>query len=97
MALKRIKLQVINILGTPDMYITRFCDSFSSSRILNEGETFDKVVKEEVSDLIVNGGFEGHIEDIEWIDETNALIRFDDNEFTVKFSLTVHYVTINID
>ena len=97
MALKRIKLQVINILGTPDMYITRFCDSFSSSRILNEGDTFDTVVKEEVSDLIVNGGFEGNIEDIEWIDETDASIRFKDNEFTVEFSLTTHYVTINID
>ena len=96
MALKRIKLQVINILGAPDMYVTRFCDNFSSTRILNEGETFDKVVKEEVASLIVNG-FEGHIEDIEWIDETNASIRFDDNEFTVKFSLTTHYATLNID
>ena len=96
MALKGIKLQVINILGTPDMYITRFCDSFSSSRILNEGETFDKVVKEEVEYLIENG-FEGRIEDIEWIDETDASIRFEENEFTVEFSLTTHYVTINID
>ena len=96
MALKGIKLQVINILGTPDMYITRFCDSFSSSRILNEGETFNKVVEKEVSYLIENG-FEGRIEDIEWIDETDASIRFEENEFTVEFSLTVHYVTINID
>ena len=96
MALKGIKLQVINILGTPDMYITRFCDSFSSSRILNEGETFNKVVEKEVSYLIENG-FEGRIEDIEWVDETDASIRFEENEFTVKFSLTVHYVTINID
>ena len=96
MALKGIKLQVINILGTPDMYITRFCDSFSSSRILNEGETFNKVVEKEVSYLIENG-FEGRIEDIEWVDETDASIRFEENEFTVEFSLTVHYVTINID
>ena len=96
MALKGIKLQVINILGTPDMYITRFCDSFSSSRILNEGETFNKVVEKEVTYLIENG-FEGRIEDIEWIDETDASIRFEENEFTVEFSLTVHYVTINID
>ena len=96
MALKGIKLQVINILGTPDMYITRFCDSFSSSRILNEGETFNKIVEKEVSYLIENG-FEGRIEDIEWVDETDASIRFEENEFTVKFSLTVHYVTINID
>lgn len=96
MALKGIKLQVINILGTPDMYITRFCDSFSSSRILNEGETFNKVVEKEVSYLIENG-FEGHIEDIEWVDETDASIRFEENEFTVEFSLTTHYVTINID
>ena len=96
MALKGIKLQVINILGTPDMYITRFCDSFSSSRILNEGETFNKVVEKEVTYLIENG-FEGSIEDIEWVDETDASIRFEENEFTVKFSLTVHYVTINID
>ena len=96
MALKGIKLQVINILGTPDMYITRFCDSFSSSCILNEGETFNKVVEKEVSYLIENG-FEGRIEDIEWVDETDASIRFEENEFTVEFSLTVHYVTINID
>ena len=96
MALKGIKLQVINILGTPDMYITRFCDSFSSSRILNEGETFNKVVDKEVSYLIETG-FEGRIEDIEWIDETDASIRFEENEFTVEFSLTAHYVTINID
>ena len=96
MALKGIKLQVINILGTPDMYITRFCDSFSSSRILNEGETFNKVVEKEVSYLIDNG-FEGRIEDIEWVDETDASIRFEENEFTVEFTLTVHYVTINID
>ena len=96
MALKGIKLQVINILGTPDMYITRFCDSFSSSRILNEGESFNKIVEKEVSYLIENG-FEGRIEDIEWVDETDASIRFAENEFTVKFSLTVHYVTINID
>ena len=96
MALKGIKLQVINILGTPDMYITRFCDSFSSSRILNEGETFNKVVEKEVAYLIENG-FEGRIEDIEWVDETDASIRFEENEFTVEFSLTVHYVTINID
>ena len=96
MALKGIKLQVINILGTPDMYITRFCDSFSSSRILNEGETFNKVVEKEVSYLIENG-FEGRIEDIEWVDETDASIRFEENEFTVEFTLTVHYVTINID
>ena len=96
MALKGIKLQVINILGTPDMYITRFCDSFSSSRILNEGETFNKVVEKEVSYLIENG-FEGRIEDIEWVDETDASIRFEENEFTVEFSLTTHYVTINID
>ena len=96
MALKGIKLQVINILGTPDMYITRFCDSFSSSRILNEGETFNKVVEKEVSYLIETG-FEGRIEDIEWIDETDASIRFEENEFTVEFSLTAHYVTINID
>ena len=93
MALKRIKLQVINILGTHDMY---FCDNFSSTRILNDGETFDKVVKEEVEYLIENG-FEGRIEDIEWIDETDASIRFEENEFTVEFSLTAHYVTINID
>ena len=96
MALKGIKLQVINILGTPDMYITRFCDSFSSSRILNEGETFNKVVEKEVSYLIENG-FEGRIEDIEWVDDTDASIRFEENEFTVEFSLTTHYVTINID
>ena len=96
MALKGIKLQVINILGTPDMYITRFCDSFSSSRILNEGETFNKVVEKEVAYLIENG-FEGRIEDIEWVDETDASIRFEENEFTVEFSLTTHYVTINID
>lgn len=96
MALKGIKLQVINILGTPDMYITRFCDSFSSSRILNEGETFNKVVEKEVAYLIETG-FEGHIEDIEWVDETDASIRFEENEFTVEFSLTTHYVTINID
>ena len=96
MALKGIKLQVINIFGTPDMYITRFCDSFSSSRILNEGETFNKVVEKEVSYLIENG-FEGRIEDIEWVDETDASIRFEENEFTVEFSLTTHYVTINID
>ena len=96
MALKGIKLQVINILGTPDMYITRFCDSFSSSRILNEGETFNKVVEKEVAYLIENG-FEGRIEDIEWVDETDASIRFEENEFTVEFTLTVHYVTINID
>ena len=96
MALKGIKLQVINILGTPDMYITRFCDSFSSSRILNEGETFNKVVEKEVSYLIETG-FEGRIEDIEWVDETDASIRFEENEFTVEFSLTTHYVTINID
>ena len=96
MALKGIKLQVINILGTPDVYITRFCDSFSSSRILNEGETFNKVVEKEVGYLIENG-FEGRIEDIEWVDETDASIRFEENEFTVEFSLTVHYVTINID
>ena len=96
MALKGIKLQVINILGTPDMYITRFCDSFSSSRILNEGETFNKVVEKEVAYLIDNG-FEGRIEDIEWGDETDASIRFEENEFTVEFSLTTHYVTINID
>ena len=96
MALKGIKLQVINILGTPDMYITRFCDSFSSSRILNEGETFNKVVEKEVAYLIETG-CEGRIEDIEWVDETDASIRFEENEFTVEFSLTVHYVTINID
>ena len=96
MALKGIKLQVINILGTPDMYITRFCDSFSSSCILNEGETFNKVVEKEVAYLIENG-FEGRIEDIEWVDETDASIRFEENEFTVEFTLTVHYVTINID
>ena len=96
MALKGIKLQVINILGTPDMYITRFCDSFFSSRILNEGETFNKVVEKEVAYLIENG-FEGRIEDIEWVDETDASIRFEENEFTVEFTLTVHYVTINID
>ena len=96
MTLKGIKLQVINILGTPDMYITRFCDSFSSSRILNEGETFNKVVEKEVAYLIDNG-FEGRIEDIEWVDETDASIRFEENEFTVEFSLTTHYVTINID
>ena len=96
MALKGIKLQVINILGTPDMYITRFCDSFSSSRILNEGETFNKVVEKEVAYLIENG-FGGRIEDIEWVDETDASIRFEENEFTVEFSLTTHYVTINID
>lgn len=96
MALKGIKLQAINILGTPDMYITRFCDSFSSSRILNEGETFNKVVEKEVAYLIETG-FEGHIEDIEWVDETDASIRFEENEFTVEFTLTVHYVTINID
>ena len=96
MALKGIKLQVINILGTPDNYITRFCDSFSSSRILNEGETFNKVVEKEVAYLIENG-FEGRIEDIEWVDETDASIRFEENEFTVEFSLTTHYVTINID
>ena len=96
MALKGIKLQVINILGTPDMYITRFCDSFSSSRILNEGETFNKVVEKEVAYLI-EYGFEGRIEDIEWVDETDASIRFAENEFTVEFSLTTHYVTINID
>ena len=96
MTLKGIKLQVINILGTPDMYITRFCDSFSSSRILNEGETFNKVVEKEVAYLIENG-FEGRIEDIEWVDETDASIRFEENEFTVEFSLTTHYVTINID
>lgn len=96
MSLKGIKLQVINILGTPDMYITRFCDSFSSSRILNEGETFNKVVEKEVAYLIENG-FEGRIEDIEWVDETDASIRFEENEFTVEFSLTTHYVTINID
>lgn len=96
MALKGIKLQVINILGTPDMYITRFCDSFSSSRILNEGETFNKVVEKEVAYLIETG-FEGRIEDIEWVDETDASIRFEENEFTVEFSLIVHYVTINID
>ena len=96
MVLKGIKLQVINILGTPDMYITRFCDSFSSSRILNEGETFNKVVEKEVGYLIENG-FEGRIEDIEWVDETDASIRFEENEFTVEFSLTTHYVTINID
>lgn len=96
MALKGIKLQVINILGTPDMYITRFCDSFSSSRILNEGETFNKVVEKEVTYLIETG-FEGRIEDIEWVDETDASIRFEENEFTVEFTLTVHYVTINID
>lgn len=97
MALKKIKLQVINILGTPDLYITRFCDSFSSSRILNEGETFDKVVEEEVASLIENGGFDENIKDIEWIGKTDALIRFEENEFTVEFSLTTHYVTINID
>ena len=96
MALKGIKLQVINILGTPDMYITRFCDSFSSSRILNEGETFNKVVEKEVA-YRIETGFEGHIEDIEWVDETDASIRFEENEFTVEFSLTTHYVTINID
>ena len=96
MALKGIKLQVINILGTPDMYITRFCDSFSSSRILNEGETFNKIVEKEVAYLIENG-FEGRIEDIEWVDDTDASIRFEENEFTVEFSLTTHYVTINID
>ena len=96
MTLKGIKLQVINILGTPDMYITRFCDSFSSSRILNEGETFNKVVEKEVAYLIENG-FEGRIEDIEWVDETDASIRFEENEFTVEFRLTTHYVTINID
>ena len=96
MALKRIKLQVINIFGTPDMYITRFCDSFSSSCILNEGETFNKIVEKEVAYLI-EIGFEGRIEDIEWVDETDASIRFEENEFTVEFSLTVHYVTINID
>ena len=63
---------------------------------MNEGETFNKVVEKEVSYLIENG-FEGRIEDIEWIDETDASIRFEENEFTVEFSLTVHYVTINID
>ena len=96
MALKRIKLQVINILGTYDLYVTRFHDNFSSIRIMNEGDTFDKVVKEEVTYLIMKG-FKGHIEDIEWIDKTNVSIRFDENEFTVKFSLTTHYTTLNIN
>ena len=63
---------------------------------MNEGDSFNKVVEKEVSYLIENG-FEGRIEDIEWIDETDASIRFEENEFTVEFSLTVHYVTINID
>ena len=48
MATKTIKIEVITILGTPDNYTTRFYDAFASSRILNEGETFEQIVEEEV-------------------------------------------------
>lgn len=94
MELKRIKLQVINILGTHDNYVT---DCFSSSRVLGVGETFDKVVEEEVASLIEENAFNGSTKDIEWIDDTNAAMRFEGNEYSVVFSLTTQYVTLNID
>ena len=93
MALKRIELQVINILGTHDTYVG---NCFSSSRVLSSGETFEDVVEEEVLSLIENGGFDGHIRDIEWIDDTTASIRFK-NEYSVLFSLTTQDVSLNID
>lgn len=93
MALQKIKIQAIYILATHDTYVT---DCFVSSHILNEGETFDKVVKDEVAALIEENGFDGHINDIEWIGDTEAVIRFERNEFTVTFNLTTHYVTVNI-
>lgn len=94
MELKRIKLQVVDILGTHDTYVT---DCFSSSHVLSTGETFDKVVEDEVASLIEENAFNGSIKDIEWIDDTNAAMRFEDNEYTVVFSLTTQYVTLNID
>ena len=85
MALQKIKLHVVDILATHDTYVT---DCFSSSRVLSEGETFDKVVEEEVYSLIEENGFDGHIKDIEWVDDTNAAIRFEHNEYTIlRFSL----------
>lgn len=93
MALQKIKLHVVDILATHDTHVT---DCFSSSRVLSEGETFDKVVEEEVYSLIEENGFDGHIKDIEWVDDTNAAIRFEHNEYTVVFSLTTQYVTLNI-
>lgn len=97
MTLRRIKLQIIEILGTHDNYGTRFKDCFSLSHVLSEGESFDKVVEEKISFLIEENGFEGHVKDIVWIDDTNASIRFDKNEYTVLCSLKTQYVTINID
>ena len=97
MATKRIKVEVITILGTPDNYTTRFYDAFASSRILNEGETFEQIVEEEVLSLIEGCNFSGHTKDIKWIGDTCAEIRFEDNEFTVEFSLNTQNVTLNID
>lgn len=97
MAIKTIKIEVITILGTPDNYTTRFYDAFASSRILNEGETFEQIVEEEVLSLIEGCDFSGHTKDIKWIGDICAEIRFEDNEFTVEFSLNTQYVTVNID
>lgn len=95
MSLQQIKLQVIDILGTHDTYVS---DCFSSSHVLSEGETFKSAVEEDVASLIEENGFEGCVEDIEWFNNnTTASIRFDENEYTVVYSLTTQYVTINID
>ena len=94
MALQKIKLQIVNILGTHDTYVS---DGFSSSHVLSEGETFEKYVEEDVAFLIEENGFDGHIDDIEWFDDANASIRFEESEFTVSYSMTSQYVTINID
>lgn len=93
MEIKRVKVQVIDILGTHDTHIS---ECFSSSRVLWAGETFEKAVEEEVAALIEEFNFDGHIKDIEWIDETNASIRFEEDEYTVLFSLTTHYAKLNI-
>lgn len=95
MALKMIKLQVVDILGT-NYTCPELC--FSESRVLNHGETFKEVVKEAVQAFIVESDLDGDIEDIEWINDTNASIQFDeDGEFVVVFSLIEHDVIIDID
>lgn len=94
MALQKIKLQIVNILGTHDTYVS---DEFSSSHVLSEGETFNKFVKEDVAFIIKENGFDSQIENIEWFDNANASIRFEENEFTVSYSMSSQYVTISID
>lgn len=94
MALQKIKLQIVDVLGTHDNYVS---DCFSSPHVLSEGETFEKFVEEDVAFLIEENGFDGHIDDIEWFDDANASIRFEENDFTVSYSMTSQYVTINID